>query len=42
MKTILINGKRFEQANLVDTCVVIEDGIIISFNQPEIINIDDT
>lgn len=41
MKTILINGKRFEQANLVDTCVVIENGIILSFTQPEEINIDD-
>ena len=29
MKTILINGKRFEQANLVDTCIVIENGITI-------------
>jgi len=41
MKTILINGKRFEQANLVDTSVVIEDGIIISFHQSEMIESND-
>lgn len=41
MKLILINGKRFEQANLVDTSVVIEDGIIISFHQSEMIESND-
>lgn len=41
MKIILINGKRFEQANLVDTSVVIEDGIIISFHQSEMIESND-
>jgi dihydroorotase len=41
MRIILINGKRFDQTNLIHSCVVIENGLITSFDRPHEYLIDD-
>lgn len=41
MRIILINGKRFDQMNLINSCVVIENGLITSFDRPHEYLIDD-
>lgn len=41
MRIILINGKRFNQTNLINSCVVIENGLITSFDRPHEYLIDD-
>lgn len=41
MRIILVNGKRFDQTNLINSCVVIENGLITSFDRPHEYLIDD-
>jgi len=41
MRMILINGKRFDQTNLINSCVVIENGLITSFDKPHEYLFDD-
>lgn len=41
MRIILINGKLFDQTNLINSCVVIENGLITSFDRPHEYLIDD-